>query len=207
MTSLQSRHWHGSGHLADTSSDALATQRVSVLVTVGTELPFDRLVAAVDSWAVAQGRSDEVFAQIGRSTHPPAHLRWTRFLDGPQFQELFCSVDLIVSHAGMGTILSALQYARPLIVMPRRASLGEHRNEHQLATANRLSEAGRVEMALNEQELVERLQARRLEPREAIGPWAQEALVDAISNAIRPDERVGASGRYARDVSSRSHVS
>ncbi len=36
-----------------------------IFVTVGEQLPFDRLVRAVDEWAAASGK--EVFAQIGNS--------------------------------------------------------------------------------------------------------------------------------------------
>ena len=43
----------------------------------------------------------------------------------------------IVAHAGMGTILTALETGKRLLVMPRRAALGEHRNDHQLATVSR----------------------------------------------------------------------
>ncbi len=55
----------------------------------------------------------------------------------------------IVAHAGMGTILTALEMGKPLLVMPRRAALGEHRNDHQLATASRFAELGRVKVAFS----------------------------------------------------------
>jgi hypothetical protein len=35
----------------------------------------------------------------------------------------------------MGTILSAAELGKPLILMPRRAKFGEHRNDHQQDTA------------------------------------------------------------------------
>lgn len=161
-----------------------APETVRIFVTVGTELPFDRLVDAVDEWAFTEGCHHEVFAQIGPSTRPPAHIRWARFLEGPQFRQLLCAADLTVAHAGMGTILSALQYQRPLIVVPRRASLGEHRSEHQLATAERLSALGRVEVAPDEVELVARLGADRYDSRSAIGEFADRSLLDAIRGSI-----------------------
>lgn len=163
-------------------------QTVRILVTVGTELPFDRLVSAVDFWAADRGRSSEVFAQIGASTDPPARIRWARFVDGAAFHEYFCTADLIVAHAGMGTILSALQYQRPLIVMPRRADLGEHRNDHQLATATRLSEQGRVNVAIDENDLTRRLDDAVVDPKAPIGAHASKGLIDAIAAAIVSSE-------------------
>ena len=38
-----------------------------ILVTVGSQEPFDRLIIAVDEWAASSGRSD-VFAQIAAGT-------------------------------------------------------------------------------------------------------------------------------------------
>ncbi|MEO1552252.1 MAG: glycosyltransferase, partial [Pseudomonadota bacterium] len=42
---------------------------------------------------------------------------------------------VVVAHAGVGTILSAKRFGKPLVLLPRRVALGEHRNDHQMATA------------------------------------------------------------------------
>ena len=54
---------------------------------------------------------------------------------------------MIYAHAGMGTILSALKQDKPIIIVPRLASLKEHRNDHQIATAMRMDELGYVYVA------------------------------------------------------------
>jgi UDP-N-acetylglucosamine transferase subunit ALG13 len=155
-----------------------------IFVTVGTDGPFDRLITTVDRWAQTRGRQD-VVAQIGNSELQPASLRWHRFLEPPQFREYFSSADLIVAHAGMGTILTALGFQKPLLVMPRRATLGEQRNEHQLATARHLMELGKVSVANDEDELLQwldRIQA--LDAKAPISPYAQPALIHAIRDFI-----------------------
>ncbi len=58
-----------------------------------------------------------------------------------------------ITHAGMGTIITALELGRPLIVMPRRANLREHTNDHQLATAAHWAKDGRIAVAFEETEL------------------------------------------------------
>jgi UDP-N-acetylglucosamine transferase subunit ALG13 len=113
-----------------------------IFVTVGTQKPFDRMVSAVDAWAKARGRVD-VFAQIGAGAKPE-HIRWARDLAPAEFKRQLEEADAIVAHAGMGTILSALSMGKPVLVLPRRASLGEHRNEHQLATTERFEALGKV---------------------------------------------------------------
>src|SRR5688572_2122360 len=44
-----------------------------------------------------------------------------------------------------------------ILVMPRRMSLGEQRNDHQLATVEQLSGQGRIAAAMDEVELIDKL--------------------------------------------------
>jgi UDP-N-acetylglucosamine transferase subunit ALG13 len=156
-----------------------------ILVTVGTDGPFDRLIRTVDEWAGSTGRAD-VIAQIGKTTLVPKHIKAHEFFDPPQFREYFSEAELIIAHAGMGTILSALRYQKPLLVMPRRASLGEQRNEHQLATARHLQEMGKVTVAFDEKELVGWLAHLQglTAAQGTTSPFASPALTDAIRDFI-----------------------
>ena len=116
-----------------------------IFATVGTQLPFDRLIRALDHWAASNG-DVEVFAQIGRGHYQPRHMGWIRDMDPRDFRDRMAQCDTVVAHAGMGTIISAIEMGKRVIVMPRRASLGEHRNEHQLATAARLEHLNGLEV-------------------------------------------------------------
>jgi len=60
---------------------------------------------------------------------------------------------MILAHAGMGTILTAVDLGKPILVMPRRADQGEHRNDHQLATARQLQDVLGLCVAWDEDEL------------------------------------------------------
>lgn len=156
-----------------------------IFVTVGTDLPFNRLVRVVDDWAASRDRRD-VFAQIGRTEWTPAHLSYCNFLPPGEFARRLSQARVIVAHAGMGTILSALKSEKPILVMPRRAALGEQRNDHQLATARHLSAIGKVNVAMDEAELRHRLDGlddlKALDP---IGPFASPELIEALRNFIQ----------------------
>src|SRR5688500_9921748 len=104
----------------------LPGKRAVIFVTVGAQMPFDRLVRAVDAWA--EGRTD-VVAQIGESAYVPKTLRWTRFLEPEAFRRHYAEAKVVVAHAGTGSIITALQIGKPIIVMPRRAALRETRND------------------------------------------------------------------------------
>lgn len=127
-----------------------------IFVTVGSDLPFDRLVRHVDIWAAAN-RRDDVFAQIGDATYVPTSIAYANLLEPAEFSSKMSEASAVVAHAGMGTILSALRMQKPIIVFPRRTSFREIRNEHQLATARYLKESTKVHVALDESELFEGL--------------------------------------------------
>ena len=153
---------------------------VLIFVTVGEQLPFDRLISCVDRWAIATNRS-EVFAQVGMSQYRARAIETVPFLPPDEFRMRVQAARAIVAHAGIGTILAALEQSRPIIVMPRSARLGEHRNDHQLATARRFAEAGYVRAALDESELIDALEAVDSQPTPPrISPSAEKALLARI---------------------------
>lgn len=148
-----------------------------LFVTVGAQMPFDRLVRAVDAWAEARDR-DDVVAQIGPSELQPRRLRAERFLEPAAFQRQLEKADAVIGHAGMGTIISALQLGKPLLVLPRRADLQETRNDHQLPTARHFAETGRLLAAFDEDELWEGLdRIEGFHPAGSIGRQASPELL------------------------------
>ena len=139
-----------------------------IFVTAGTQGPFNRMIRAIDDWAVRNDRHD-VFAQIGRHAWHPTRIQWVEHLGAREFHSCVGDADIVISHAGMGTILTALELGKPLLIMPRRAALLEQRNDHQVATARKLEELGLATVAKDEEELAElllhldQLKARRHE--------------------------------------------
>jgi UDP-N-acetylglucosamine transferase subunit ALG13 len=155
-----------------------------IFVTVGANAPFDRLVRCVDDWAASQESAD-VFAQIGDTDYQPGHLRWTHRLSPAEFRKTLRRANVVVAHAGMGTILQSLEAGVPVLVMPRRADLREQRNDHQLATARRLGERGLVHVALDAENLRARLhELVRLGAHEPIESVAPPPLIGRIRGFI-----------------------
>lgn len=150
-------------------------------------MPFDRLTRAVDGWAGSEGRTHEVVAQIGGSTFVPQHLRHCRAMTPAEFRATCVRADLIVGHAGMGTVLTALDLAKPLLMLPRRGDLQETRNDHQLATARWLQTRQGLHVAWDEAELRSAL-TQLAHLRDSITPTASGAdpkLLDFLQDYIR----------------------
>jgi UDP-N-acetylglucosamine transferase subunit ALG13 len=153
-----------------------------IFVTIGTQAPFDRFIKIIDEVAPLLG--EEIIAQVYKCGFEPKNIKTINFLAPDEFNKLFDKARLIVSHAGMGTILSALQKHKPIIIFPRIAALGEHRNEHQLATAQKFKELGSVYVAMNEEELKELMLRKDLTCLQEIGDWASESLIKSIEEFI-----------------------
>lgn len=123
-----------------------------ILLSVGTQLPFDRLVRSVDEWAFQNKRSD-VVAQIGETDLTPRNMTCFDFLDPERFSQYQREADVLIAHAGMGSIITAMELGKPLIAMPRSSSQGEHRNDHQFGTARRFAKSPGIYIAQDEAEL------------------------------------------------------
>lgn len=108
-----------------------------IFVSVGTQLPFDRLLAGIDAWA--QQTKEQVIAQCGKTSYAALAIEMRPFVSTAEYDELFEQADIVVSHAGMGAILGSIYASKPIVIMPRQSSLGEHRNDHQEDTARRFA--------------------------------------------------------------------
>ena len=152
-----------------------------IFATIGTQAPFDRFVKMLDE--VCEGMNEEVVCQTIGCTYDANNIRIIGFVAPDEFNKIFSEARLIIAHAGMGTILSALKQQKPIIVVPRLASLGEHRNDHQMATAMRMHELGYVNVAYDKAQLKDLLSSD-LKPMKIIGDSASESLVKSIAEFI-----------------------
>ncbi|NJE00293.1 beta-1,4-galactosyltransferase, partial [Thermococcus sp. LS1] len=73
------------------------------------------------------------------TTYEPKNAKWFRFLEREEdILELYKKADVIVAHAGAGTLLTALSFGKPIVVVPRLKKFGEHVDDQQLELAEAL---------------------------------------------------------------------
>ncbi|SEM13920.1 glycosyltransferase [Halomonas daqiaonensis] len=131
---------------------------MKVLFTAGTQFAFPRMARAVD--AVAGERPDwELVYQAGPRAQGDALPRNAGplvqpFFPAAEFQALFEAADLVVTHAGMGNIMACLEQGKPFLMMPRLATRGEHRNDHQRDTAEAVARMYGIAYCLEVEPLV-----------------------------------------------------
>jgi beta-1,4-N-acetylglucosaminyltransferase len=114
-----------------------------ILVTVGNHIePFDRLIRGMDE--LAARLDEEVVIQTGHCSYEPTHAHHFQFTSGIEMQELTQVARVQVSHAGSGSILTALRMGKPLVVVPRRLKYHEHIDDHQLQLAYAVEKQGKL---------------------------------------------------------------
>ena len=109
------------------------------VITGSQKFPFDRLIREMDRLKGEGIIQDEVVAQIGAATYEPKHVKWQRFMDKSDFDKAIGDCDLLVTHAGEGSIMTGLLKGKKVIAVPRYAAFGEHVSDHQLEIARALA--------------------------------------------------------------------
>ena len=155
-----------------------------IFVVTGTQAPFDRLLSIIDKWTVNQD-TYSVIAQTANSEINFRNMTCFNYLEPDVFNEYFNNADVIIGHAGMGTIITALENEKKLVVFPRLVKYNEHRNDHQLHTAKGFEKLGLINVAYTENELLKYLDNLQSIPKkERIDKKAEQKLLSKISDFI-----------------------
>lgn len=112
--------------------------------TGSRSFPFDRMIQALDG-AVSSGVLPEgttVLAQVGSSAWEPRFIDVVDYLDRDEFLARVDEADLVVSHGGTGSLMTALSRGKRVVAVPRRAVFGEVVDDHQVEFVRQLERAG-----------------------------------------------------------------
>lgn len=129
-----------------------------ILVTVGTnEAPFDRLLHMVDGLLPENGAGEELLVQHGPSLVRPAGAECVDYLPYDDLADAIRRARVVVMHAGVGSIMTALANGKRPVVVPRLARNGEAVDDHQVALGRRLDTEGLVTCAETDEAVAEAL--------------------------------------------------
>lgn len=118
---------------------------VMIFLTVGSQkFSFGRLLSEVDRLVAEQIITDKVFAQIGYTDYRPVNYEYQRFLDQNTFQQKMEACQLVITHGGTGSIISALKCGKKVIAVPRLYQYGEHVDDHQVELLERFEDSGLI---------------------------------------------------------------
>ena len=70
-------------------------------------------------------------------------------IDKKEFSRLQDEANLIITHGGVGSIVSSLEKGKKVLVVPRLKKFGEHVNDHQMQIARKFKQQGYVKYVIN----------------------------------------------------------
>jgi UDP-N-acetylglucosamine transferase subunit ALG13 len=131
-----------------------------IFATTGTCEPFDRLLQAFDAIEL----DEELVVQHGISPVRPRGARCVDFLAYSELVEHVRRARVVVTHGGVGSVLTALANGKRPIVVPRLAERGEAIDDHQLEFVRRIAAAGVIDLVEDPAHLGRRLAAAQAHP-------------------------------------------
>ena len=133
-----------------------------IFVAVGTQkFQLNRLLKQIDILIQNNIIKESVFAQIGHSDYCPKYYKFIDFLPKDEFDAMVDECNLLITHSGVGTIISGLNRNKKIIVYPRLAKYKEHIDDHQLEIAKAFSEMKYVILCKENDELEELIEISR----------------------------------------------
>ena len=125
-----------------------------IFITVGTQkFPFDRLLKAIDKLIDSGDINEQVYAQIGSCKYLPTNYSYDRYLDIDTFNDCIHRADLVVTHGGTGSIITAMRNHKKIVAVARLARFGEHVDNHQLEIIRKFEEMDYIEACRDISEL------------------------------------------------------
>jgi UDP-N-acetylglucosamine transferase subunit ALG13 len=158
-----------------------------IFVTVGTnEARFDRLLAALEGLP----NGTELVVQHGPSSIRPVGATCRDYLSFDEMVEQMGRARAVVTHAGVGSVLTALLNGTRPIVVPRLQRYGEAVDDHQLEFGRRAQSAELVTLVEDTAELPRAIARHQASPPPP--PRPDERLVEDLRGFLR--EAVGRRG-------------
>ena len=120
---------------------------MSTFVTVGNATqPFNRMLDAV--CAIAKHLPQPVVIQYGATDDfSCSDCEAVDFMGMREFDEQISNAELLIMHAGAGSVINAVRSGKTPVVMPRRVDLGEHVDDHQIEFCRQLGNPGKILIA------------------------------------------------------------
>lgn len=115
------------------------------LVILGTQdKTFERLMKNIDLQIEKGNITGEVIVQAGSTEYQSDNMKIFDLIPMDKFNQLMEEAELVITHGGVGSILSALRANKKVIAVARLKKYGEHENDHQLQIIEEFSKLGYI---------------------------------------------------------------
>lgn len=116
-----------------------------ILVLLGTQNnSFKRLLNEIENNIKNGNIKDEVLVQAGFTKFNSQYMEIFDFVSGEKLENLIEDAKYIITHGGVGSILSSIKRGKKVIAVPRMEMYDEHVNNHQVDIINKFNEEGHI---------------------------------------------------------------
>lgn len=116
-----------------------------IFVTLGTQdKDFSRLLKAIDKEIERGIIKDKVVVQAGYTKYESKNMEIFDLIPTDEFNSLIEKSDLVITHGGVGNILSAIKKGKPVIAAARLKKFKEHTNDHQRQIIDEFTKQGYI---------------------------------------------------------------
>ena len=154
-------------------------KKTKILSLVGSTYPLDRLTKQVDE--LGKDKKYAIFAQIGESSYTPKNIAWAKFLTYQELHKKINWADIIISHAGAGSIIDVLASKKRLLLFPRLKQYDEAIDNHQLEICKALKSKYHIPLIVKNKDLLDYISNKFNKPRTI----ANTTLADEITKLIK----------------------
>lgn len=116
-----------------------------IFVTLGTQdKSFSRLLKAIDKEIEKGTIKDKVVVQAGLTKYKSKNMEIFDLIPADKFDQYIEKSDLVITHGGAGSILTALKKNKKVIAAARLSKYKEHTNDHQIQIVKEFSDEGYI---------------------------------------------------------------
>ena len=141
-----------------------------ILVTLGTQNnSFHRLLEEVQKNIDNGNIKEEVIVQNGYTKFDSKQMKLIKEIPQDEFNKLIDQANLVITHGGVGSIITAITKGKKVIAIPRLKKYNEHVNDHQLDIIQTFDEMGYIIGIQEVQQLGEAIKkVKEFKPKEYI---------------------------------------
>ena len=116
-----------------------------ILVLLGTQNnSFHRLLEEIEKNIKDGTIKEEVIVQAGYTKFQSHKMRIIDLISKEQLEKFQDETDLIITHGGVGSIISSIEKGKKVIAVPRMHEYGEHVNNHQKEIVKDFNDKGYI---------------------------------------------------------------
>ena len=116
-----------------------------ILVLLGTQNnSFHRLLEEIDKLINDGLIKEDVVVQAGYTKYESTNMKIFDFISSDELDKLEQQADCIITHGGVGSIISSIEKDKKVIAVPRLKQYGEHVNDHQLDIVQSFDKLGYI---------------------------------------------------------------